>query len=455
MNIVVFQLYVVEYNSSWIIKLIRVIVMLQSHKNLFTSHQFKSLQRACQQFRLHMRQVAYLAQSLMLLFVLAVNHEAYAHETHAHTSQLAQHLAFDAAGTLWRAQIENGFVIVDSSQDLAKTFVNPIKINSLSQVIKANSEERPQIAIGPDATIYVLWTQALNQRASSYIWFSRSVNHGKSFEKPMIVHQDRAEITHAYASLNVSPQGLLTVAWIDTRDLIAAREAGKSYIGAALYYAQSRDSGATFSGERKLTDAGCECCRLASTHKPDGTLTLLWRAIFDGNERDHMVAEIPKNGETTELHRASFGHWKVDGCPHHGAALASGGDGEQWWGYHMAYYDGQDKKPGLYYARMDGEAWASSVPKRIGNPQHQAGHPALLSVAGKVWLVWREMHGSQQQLFGMFSDDDGKNWTDAKLLFNTENKLDYPQLLNHHGTAYLTVNSAKRGFKLIPLNALF
>lgn len=416
---------------------------------------FKCVQLACQPLRLHMRLVAYLAQSLMWLSVLAVNHEVNAHEKYAHTSQFAQHLAFDANGTLWRVRVENGFVVVDHSQDMAKTFVNPTKIHLTPQVIKANSEERPQIAIGPDATIYVLWTQSLSQRASSYIWFSRSVNHGKSFEKPIIVHQDRAEITHAYANLNVSPQGLLTVAWIDTRDLIAAKKVSKPYVGAALYYAQSRDNGAIFSIEQKLADAGCECCRLASTHKPDGTVTILWRAIFDGNERDHMLAEIPKSGEAIALHRASFGHWKVDGCPHHGAALATGGEGDAWWGYHMTYYDGQDKKPGLYYARMDGEAWASSVPKRIGNPQHQAGHPALLSMAGKVWLVWREAHGSQQQLFGMFSDDEGKNWTEAKLLVNSETKLDYPQLLRHHDAVYLTHNSAKGGLKLIPLNTVF
>lgn len=396
-------------------------------------------------------------QWLLMIAASLIFNQAYAHEKHAsqEVQHFAQHVTFDAQGTLWRVRVKDGFVVVDRSQDLAKSFSQPVKVNLTPQQITANNEARPMIATSAAGHIYVVWTQSLKAPFSGYVWFARSTNQGKSFEPPMIVHQDRAEITHAFASLNVADTGMVSVVWIDKRDLHVAKKAGKSYVGAAIYYAQSFDNGATFGVEQKLADASCECCRIAMTNKPDGTATVLWRAIFDGNERDHMMAEIPKSGEATELHRASFGHWQIDGCPHHGAAVTSGGQGEKWWGYHLAYYDGQDKKPGLYHARMDGEAWASSVPKRIGNPQHQAGHPAILSINEKVWLVWREVHGSQHQLFGLFSDDDGKSWTEAKLLLNSETKLDYPQLLHYQNTVYLTINSAKQGLKLMPINELF
>ena len=59
-------------------------------------------------------------------------------------------------------------------------------------------------------------------------------------------------------------------------------------------------------------------------------------------------------------------------------------------GYHMAYFDGKDKKPGLYYSRMDGEAWVTSPAKQFGDNAKQARHPALLSMGKKVWLVWLE-----------------------------------------------------------------
>jgi len=79
-----------------------------------------------------------------------------------------------------------------------------------------------------------------------------------------------------------------------------------------------------------------------------------------------MIAEIPaKANQIPVMKRATFGHWKIDGCPHQGAAIATGGEGKDWWGYHMAYFDGNDAKPGLYYSRMDGVAWASSPPEEI------------------------------------------------------------------------------------------
>ena len=57
----------------------------------------------------------------------------------------------------------------------------------------------------------------------------------------------RVEITHRFDALAVSPSGRIYVAWVDKRDLIAAKKTQKLYDGAAIYYAVSDDSGASFS----------------------------------------------------------------------------------------------------------------------------------------------------------------------------------------------------------------
>jgi hypothetical protein len=272
------------------------------------------------------------------------------------------------------------------------------------------------------------------------------------------VHSDRAEITHRFDSLNVAPDGKLTVSWVDKRDLIAAKAAGKKYDGAAIYYAISTDKGASFNLEQKLADSSCECCRIVTTNKPDGTVVALWRHVFEGSERDHMIAEIPTKepSKTSALEannhevprRATFGHWVIDGCPHHGAALASGGEGKHWWGYHMAYFDGNDKNPGLYYSRMDGVAWASTPPKKFGNNKNQEGHPALLAIGEKVWLVWREINEGKATILGKFSEDDGKSWTEAKEWLTTNDKADYPILIQHKRMPYLVWNTQKEGLQV-------
>ncbi|MEQ1598637.1 MAG: sialidase family protein [Methylotenera sp.] len=371
---------------------------------------------------------------------------------------LAVSVAVDSKGKLWRVGVSDGFVQVAHSANLGKTFTTPVRANTVKQNITAHGEIRPKIAVGKNGEIYVTWMQNLKARFSGYIWFARSVNGGKSFEKPFVVHQDRAEISHAFEELLVAPDGKITVLWLDARDAEADNKSGKKRSGSSIYYAISTDAGKTFALEQRLADNSCECCRIATASKPDGTVVALWRHVFEGSERDHMIAEIPSTVPALEANnhavprRATFGRWVIDGCPHHGAAIASGGEGKSWWGYHMAYFDGQDAKTGLYYSRMDGVAWASSPAKKFGDNAKQAGHPAILSNGENVWLVWREIKDSKSSILGMFSDDGGKNWNDAKTLANVSEKADYPILIQHKTQPYLVWNTQQKGLQVIELS---
>lgn len=390
---------------------------------------------------------------VLALFIAMFCHVTHAHE--AHTQYQANHLAIsvtiDPQGQLWRASVKNGHVWVDKSTDLGKTFVAAVKVNPVAMKIAADGEARPKIAVSTEGFVYLTWTESLKAPYAGYIWFARSTSQGKQFDPPIIVHRDRAEITHRFDAIHVAPNGNITVTWVDKRDLLAAKAAAKPYDGAAIYYAVSTDKGGTFQAEQKLADNSCECCRIATAHKPDGTVVALWRHVFEGSERDHMMAEIPSQKQTVTPHRATFGRWKIDGCPHHGAALASGGEGADWWGYHMAYFDGNDKNPGLYYSRMDGVAWVSSPAKKFGDNAKQAGHPALVSVGKQVWLVWREIKDGQYSILGMQSDDEGKTWQAPKLLLSSAQKLDYPTLLVYQQRPYLACNGEQNGLTLLSL----
>ena len=376
---------------------------------------------------------------------------AHGQAEHNAAGHLAISTAFDQAGKLWRVHIKDGFVLVSHSADLGKTFSKPVKVNAEALRVAAHGEARPKIAMGRAGEVYVTWMQSLKTRFSGYVWFARSTNGGKTFEKPIIVHQDRAEIGHGFEEISVAPNGDVTVLWLDARDLVAAKQAGLKRSGSSIYYAVSTDAGKTFAQEMKLTDNSCECCRITTTSKPDGTMVAMWRHVFEGSERDHNIAEIPKTEAKPEPHRASFGRWVIDGCPHHGAALASGGEGKDWWGYHMAYFDGNDKKPGLYYSRMDGVAWASSPPKKFGDNSKQAGHPAILSSGENVWLVWREIKDGKTSILGMHSEDGGRSWNDVKTLADTQQKADYPFLLQHKNTVYLVWNTQQEALRVSPL----
>lgn len=400
-------------------------------------------------------------KNLLILCLAGFAFNAHAHEdyTKHQKATLAISLAFDAQGNLWRASVQDGFVMVGVSRDSGKTFSTPVKVNLVPHKIGADGEARPKIAVSKEGYIYLTWTESLKKPFSGYIWFARSIDTGKTFETPYIVHRDRDEITHRFDSLNVAADGKITVTWVDKRDLIAAKAANKPYDGAAIYYAVSNNKGESFIPEQKLADSSCECCRIALTNKPDGTVVAMWRHVFAGSERDHMIAEIPNMSPAINKapapKRATFGRWKIDGCPHHGAALASGGEGKSWWGYHMAWFDGGNDDAGrdatLFYGRMDGEAWVSSPPQKFGNMARQAGHPALATIGENVWLAWREKNAGKSQIWVMHSGDEGKSWVAAYMLLEVDGMADYPVLMQKGKQLFLVWNTDKEALKVLAL----
>ena len=384
-------------------------------------------------------------KSLSLIFcalvIMSIGMSASAHEGHDHGPPLAVSVALDAHGQIWRASVKDGFVLVDKALALSPlVFSEQTKLNQQAQKIGTDGDARPKIAIAKNDNVYVTWTQALPTPYSGYIWFSRSIDGGKTFSPPMIVHQDRAEITHRFDALAVSPSGRIYVAWVDKRDLIAAKKTQKLYDGAAIYYAVSDDSGASFSAEHKVADSSCECCRIAMIANEQGEAVMMWRHLFDAGVRDHAIAKVSLSDANSKIHRASFGNWKIDACPHHGPAIAKGGD----WGYHMAWFDGGDKA-GLFYGRMDGEAWVSSPAKRFGDTNQQAGHPALLSDGDQVWLAWKEMTDTTSIVKFVKSNDGGRSWGETSILAESKGKSDYPQLLLKDAEAYLAWNTEVDG----------
>jgi hypothetical protein len=386
-------------------------------------------------------------KQLILLCLIWWALPALAHEEHTkpQKSTLAVSVVFDAQHRLWRASVKSGQVLVDSSSDKGKTFSAPVIVNVKPEKIGAEGELRPKIALGLKGEIYVSWTQALEKPYAGDIRFSRSLDGGRSFSTPIVVNHNRDLITHRFDSLVVTYDGTVYVAWIDKRDMHAAQMAKQSYAGAAVYYAVSTDAGASFAKEFKASDHTCECCRIALAPSAEGNVVGLWRHVFDGGTRDHAIAVLTANGLEGKVRRASFGGWKIDACPHHGGALARGGD----WGWHMAWFDGGERA-GLFYARMDGEAWVSSPPKRFGSADAQASHPHLLSVGERVILVWREFSELNSAIWLMTSNDGGRSWGQPRSIAQTSGASDHPFLVADGETAFLSWNTAA-GYRLIEI----
>ena len=353
---------------------------------------------------------------------------------------------FDGNGRLWLVSPRDGFIWLRYSDDIGKTFSAEVKVNATQENIAADGDNRPKIAIAQNGDIYVSYTKILEKPITGDIRLTRSTDGGKTFPEPVTVNDNREIISHRFEALGIGPQGTVWLAWLDKRDLSAAQRDHRPYTGAAIYYAESNDGGASFKPNVKIADHSCECCRVAMALDTDGKPVVFWRHIFGKNIRDHAMARLDA---TTEVLRVSYDNWEVDACPHHGPAISIGPDGV----YHMVWFTAAPGQPGLIYRNTRDRGAHFSGPIPFGNVEAQAGHPDVLSLGKRVTIVWKEFDGERTVIYAKRSVDGGEMWSQGQVVATTSAASDYPLVIGNGGKVYLSWYAAIEGYRLIPLDA--
>lgn len=368
---------------------------------------------------------------------LAVPAAAHGHGHGAAVGQaeLGAQAAFDADGVLWAVHRVSGHIAVSRSTDAGASWSSPVLVTPSPEPIDSGGDARPKIALGPAGEIYVSWTRPLAEPYTGEIRLSRSLDAGRTFSAPIVVHQDRQVITHRFDALAVNRRGQVFVAWIDKRDRVRAGGTDAAYPGAALYFAVSDDHGASFRGDYKVADHSCECCRIALAIDADGNAVAFWRHIFSPNIRDHAVARLYADGRAEALRQATFEHWQIDGCPHHGPALAIDASGVR----HAVWFSGAPEHRGVFYGRLGDGAPAGL--RRIGSDA--AGHADIAADGKRVAIAWKDSNGGNTVLLGATSDDDGLTWREHRLA-ETAGAADHPRVLAKNGRFFVFWNSAER-----------
>ncbi|MBN3819906.1 exo-alpha-sialidase [Paraburkholderia sp. Se-20369] len=364
---------------------------------------------------------------------------------------LATGAAFDARHRLWVAWVEGEHVVVAHSDDAGRTLSAAVTVNAMPEPIYTSAENRPKVATSPDGrAIYVSWSMPLDEPYTGMVRFSRSLDGGATWSVPITVHRDRQMITHRFDMMAVDPAGRIYLAWIDKRDLRAAKAAGQTYDGAAIYYAVSRDGGGSFEPERKVTDHTCECCRIAMAIDPAGRVEAAWRNVFPGQIRDHALAVLPASADAPVAPlRATFSNWHVEACPDHGPAFAITSDGTR----HLAWFGVVDGRVDVFYSRIGadgkplGAAWAFGA--NPAAPGEQASHAAMVARGDAVWLAWKAFDGDTMQIKLRRSDDRGAHWSEPRVIASTSGASDNPQLLDDAGRVYLSWRTRNDGYRLI------
>ena len=349
---------------------------------------------------------------------------------------------FGPDGRLWRLVPTKNFVEVDFSADLGKSFSEPVRVNPRKQKIRANSEDRPGIAVTADGRIYVLYFVDAKTLWTTLISYS---DDGRNFATPIKTsdYADRAK--HYQDRLYIDAAGNLQVFWIDERD-----GATRSGPGGALYFGGLRAGTWGNLPNRKLFEPMCECCRMALDTNRDGKTILLGRMVFEDRIRDLGLLRIDTGaaGSASNPVRVTDDNWEINACPEHGPALSiDAGDR-----YHIAWFTLGSQRRGLFYAYSDSDGPIGSAPLQLGDSNALPGHADVLVDQDRVALVWREFDGERTSVIGMISTDRGLSWPTAKKLASTESAADYPFLLTDGGKFYVSWFAEDSGYQLIQVD---
>ena len=125
---------------------------------------------------------------------------------------------------------------------------------------------------------------------------------------------------------------------------------------------------------------------------------------FDTDVRDLAII-VHNVNLPAQIQRVTFNRGNNEkSCYFKPLAFVQGGEGKQYWGWHMLWAE----PVGLFYARMDGEAWVSSKPKRFS--KLAAINPQFKLEKDIVTVTWQQTENGVTANMQALSSDEGRSW---------------------------------------------
>ena len=117
-----------------------------------------------------------------------------------------------------------------------------------------------------------------------------------------------------------------------------------------------------------------------------------------------------------QIKQVTFGRGQTQpACYFKPQAFVQGGKGEKFWGWHLIWTEGTPaaNTGGLLYARMDGEAWVSSNPKRLSKLSPINPHFKIENQT--ITVTWQQVENGLTANMQAISNDEGRSWVVAPI----------------------------------------
>lgn len=388
---------------------------------------------------------------LATLMLTALSGLAIAQMSHQHASEAACEEtvlrcatkvtpAFAPDGTLWLTWMAGGQISVASSMDHGKSFSKPVQVTRERLNLDWGPDARPKLAVDANGDIAVVFSIFRDQAFNGQVLTTRSSNGGRSFDPPKPITASNE--SQRFEAIGFDPAGAVFAVWLDKRNRVPAQRRGEKYDGAGLFFASSQDGGATYSDARLAADNTCECCRLGLAFDGAGRPVVVFRNIFEGGVRDHAIVTFSDLATPGEVHRVSRDDWQIAACPHHGPSLTISSEGT----YHVTWYTNGKARKGLFYARSRDGGKTFSDPLPVGQPNRSPSRPQIIAGPQGLVMAWKEFDGQKTSINLMTSHDDGATWSKPAVIGDTADSSDHPLLVSDSRQTYLSWMTKADGY---------
>lgn len=313
------------------------------------------------------------------------------------TTYVAFMMGKGGANSTQHGGIGIGDLYVRRSDDMGRTFSDPVRVNPASGDVYPDYRVGPQMALGPHGEVYVVWVSATPSPKLMHgmrtLNFAVSTDGAKSFAPPLTIVDEGEMSGRSFFDIDVSSDGGIYVAWLDSP---VVRDANGTLVGdksrqSAVRFARSIDSGRSFGPSIAVSYDPCPCCNVFVLAGRGDDVYVSWRGVIkdaDGKTtRDIMIAASTDGGQSfgapVEVHDDQF---EIDGCVHVGAPMALDSKGR----IHIAWYTGKEGAAGIFYAVSSdrGASFGDPVPVLAGAWVPPSRVDLALDGDGNAWLAY-------------------------------------------------------------------
>ena len=162
------------------------------------------------------------------------------------------------------------------SADAGKTFNDPVRVNDKKGDASVHDFFSPEVKIGPNGKVYVLWTRTefspqleaagFGLFGFSSLRFASSTDSGETFTRAVnITDKKNLGASQVFGSFTVSPNGTIYVGWI-------SQSSEESPTGSEVRISKSTNGGSIFGPSTKVDSPANQCDNINIISEPPNSV---------------------------------------------------------------------------------------------------------------------------------------------------------------------------------------